>query len=114
MVLRRFGHNEGDEPGFTQPLMYKAIKDHPPVSAIYAKRLAAEGVVDQAWVDDNVGQYVTRLEGEFEAGASYKPNRADWFAGRWTGLSAPTEGEAARRTAETGITPKLFDSLAAR
>ncbi|RSU54626.1 2-oxoglutarate dehydrogenase E1 component [Sphingomonas sp. S-NIH.Pt15_0812] len=108
---RRFGHNEGDEPGFTQPLMYKAIKDHPPVSAIYAKRLAAEGVVDQAWVDDNVGQYVTRLEGEFEAGASYKPNRADWFAGRWTGLSAPTEGEAARRTAETGITPKLFDSL---
>ncbi|KAG6384446.1 hypothetical protein SASPL_155743 [Salvia splendens] len=84
---RRFGHNEGDEPGFTQPLMYKAIKDHPPVSAIYAKRLAAEGVVDQAWVDDNVGQYVTRLEGEFEAGASYKPNRADWFAGRWTGLS---------------------------
>ncbi|SFP68933.1 2-oxoglutarate dehydrogenase E1 component [Sphingomonas rubra] len=108
---RRFGHNEGDEPGFTQPLMYKAIKDHPPVSAIYAKRLAAEGVVDQNWLDDNVHQYVTRLEGEFEAGASYKPNKADWFAGRWTGLSAPTEGEAARRTAETGIAPKLFDAL---
>ena len=108
---RRFGHNEGDEPGFTQPLMYKAIKDHPPVSAIYAKRLAAEGVVDGKWVDDNVGQYVTRLEGEFEAGASYKANKADWFAGRWTGLSAPTDGEAARRTADTGINPKLFDSL---
>lgn len=108
---RRFGHNEGDEPGFTQPLMYKAIKDHPPVSAIYAKRLAAEGVVDGKWVDDNVDQYVTRLEGEFEAGASYKANKADWFAGRWTGLSAPTDGEAARRTADTGINPKLFDSL---
>ena len=108
---RRFGHNEGDEPGFTQPLMYKAIKDHPPVSAVYAARLEKEGVVDKAWLDDNVHQYVTRLEGEFEAGASYKANKADWFAGRWTGLSAPTDGEAARRTAETGITPKLFDSL---
>ena len=108
---RRFGHNEGDEPGFTQPLMYKAIKDHPPVSAVYARRLLGEGVVDQAWVDENVRQYVTRLEGEFEAGAAYKPNRADWFAGRWTGLSAPTEGEAARRNVETGVTPKLFDSL---
>ncbi len=108
---RRFGHNEGDEPGFTQPLMYKVIKDHPPVSAIYAKRLVAEGVVDQAWVDANVNQYVTRLEGEFEAGASYKPNKADWFAGRWTGLSAPTDRVTDRRSAETGITPKLFDSL---
>jgi 2-oxoglutarate dehydrogenase E1 component len=108
---RRFGHNEGDEPGFTQPLMYKAIKDHPPVSDVYARRLIGEGVVDQAWVDENVRQYVTRLEGEFEAGAAYKPNRADWFAGRWTGLSAPTDGEASRRNVETGVTPKLFDSL---
>jgi 2-oxoglutarate dehydrogenase E1 component len=41
---RRFGHNEGDEPGFTQPLMYKAIRQHPPVSEVYAARLAQEGV----------------------------------------------------------------------
>ncbi|MBJ6121342.1 2-oxoglutarate dehydrogenase E1 component [Sphingomonas mollis] len=108
---RRFGHNEGDEPSFTQPLMYKVIKDHPAVSDIYSKRLVGEGVIDQAWVDENVKQYVTRLEGEFEAGASYKPNKADWFAGRWTGLSAPTDGETARRTADTGIAQKLFDSL---
>ncbi|NEL74422.1 MAG: 2-oxoglutarate dehydrogenase E1 component, partial [Xanthomonas perforans] len=64
-----------------------------------------------AWVEDNIKQYVTRLEGEFEAGASYKPNKADWFAGRWTGLSAPTEGTSMRRSADTGITPKLFDAL---
>jgi 2-oxoglutarate dehydrogenase E1 component len=108
---RRFGHNEGDEPSFTQPLMYKAIKDHAPVSDIYSKRLVAQGVVDQAWVDENVNQYVTRLEGEFEAGASYKPNKADWFAGRWSGLSAPSDGEGSRRTAETGLDRKLFDSL---
>jgi len=108
---RRFGHNEGDEPSFTQPLMYQAIKGHPPVSDVYAKRLVAQGVVDQAWVDDNIAQFVTRLEGEFEAGASYKPNKADWFAGRWSGLSAPSEGENSRRPAETGLDRKLFDSL---
>ena len=108
---RRFGHNEGDEPSFTQPLMYQAIKGHPPVSEIYGRRLIEEKVVDQAWIDDNSKQYVTLLEGEFEAGASYKPNRADWFAGRWSGLSAPTDGGTERRNVETGIEKKLFDSL---
>ena len=108
---RRFGHNEGDEPGFTQPLMYKAIRSHPPVSEIYGKRLVEQGVVDQAWMDDNVKQFTTLLEGEFEAGASYKPNKADWFAGRWSGLSAPADAETARRSFDTGIEQKLFDSI---
>ena len=108
---RRFGHNEGDEPSFTQPLMYRAIKDHPPVSEVYGARLVAEGVVDRAWIDENVRQFTERLEGEFEAGAAYKPNRADWFAGRWSGLSAPADGEGARRTPETGLEPKLFDAI---
>ena len=108
---RRFGHNEGDEPGFTQPLMYKAIRSHPAVSRIYGERLVAEGVVDQAWIDEQEKQIVTLLEGEFEAGASYKPNKADWFAGRWTGLSAPADPETARRSVDTGVDRKLFDSL---
>ena len=54
---RRFGHNEGDEPSFTQPLMYAAIKKHPPISEIYGKRLIAEGVVDQAWIDAATKDY---------------------------------------------------------
>ena len=108
---RRFGHNEGDEPSFTQPLMYGRIRQHPPVSEVYGRRLIAEAVVDQKWIDDNVNQYVTRLEGEFEAGATYKANRADWFAGRWSGLHAPADAETARRNVETGIPAKLFDSL---
>ena len=55
-------------------------------------RLVAEGVIDTGWVDANVAQYTHLLEGEFEAGTSYKPNKADWFAGRWSGLigSPPT------------------------
>ena len=108
---RRFGHNEGDEPGFTQPLMYKAIRSHAAVSKIYGQKLIEQKVVDQAWIDDNVKQYTTLLEGEFEAGASYRPNKADWFAGRWSGLHAPADAETARRNVETGIDRKLFDSL---
>ncbi|MCD2323121.1 2-oxoglutarate dehydrogenase E1 component [Sphingomonas sp. IC-56] len=108
---RRFGHNEGDEPSFTQPLMYAKIKGHPGVSEIYGKRLIAEGVVDQAFVDEKTNQYNTLLEGEFEAGKSYSPNKADWFAGRWSGLSAPADPESARRSVDTGIEQKLFDGL---
>ncbi|MCM8730866.1 2-oxoglutarate dehydrogenase E1 component [Hephaestia sp. GCM10023244] len=108
---RRFGHNEGDEPGFTQPLMYKAIRKHPGVAEIYSKRLIEEGVVDQAWVDDHINQFTTLLESEFQAGQSYLPNKADWFAGRWSGLHAPADAESARRNVETGIDKKLFDAL---
>ena len=108
---RRFGHNEGDEPSFTQPLMYDRIRQHPPVSEIYGKRLIEQGVVDRAWIDGNIAQFTALLEGEFEAGASYKPNKADWFAGRWSGLHAPADPETARRNIETGIETKLFESL---
>ncbi len=108
---RRFGHNEGDEPSFTQPLMYDIIRKHPGVSKVYGDRLVKEGVVDQAWIDESVKELNIRLESEFEAGASYKPNKADWFGGRWTGLSAPKADADVRRNVETGLSPKLFDSL---
>ncbi len=108
---RRFGHNEGDEPSFTQPLMYDRIRKHPPVSEVYSKKLLAERVIDQAWIDETVTQFIALLEGEFEAGASYKPNKADWFAGRWSGLHSPADPESARRNMVTGLDRKLFDSI---
>ncbi len=108
---RRFGHNEGDEPSFTQPLMYAEIRKHPPVSTVYADRLIAQGVIDQAWVDSQWQAFDALLEDEFTAGASYKPNKADWFAGRWSGLHAPADAESARRNVETGVDKKLFDSV---
>jgi 2-oxoglutarate dehydrogenase E1 component len=108
---RRFGHNEGDEPSFTQPLMYKAIRQHPGVAEIYGQRLLQEKVVDQGWIDERVKEFTTLLDGEFETGQSYKPNKADWFAGRWSGLHAPADEETARRNVETSIDKKLFDSL---
>ena len=65
---RRFGHNEGDEPSFTQPLMYAAIKKHPPISEIYGQRLIAEGVVDQAWIDQQTKDYIAHLEERVRGG----------------------------------------------
>ncbi|MFL6744988.1 MAG: 2-oxoglutarate dehydrogenase E1 component, partial [Sphingomicrobium sp.] len=100
---RRFGHNEGDEPSFTQPQMYAAIKQHPPISQLYGQRLIAEGVVDQAWIDRTTKAYVDELERDFDAAVSYAPNKADWFEGRWAGLGRPGEPVLGRRNIATAI-----------
>jgi 2-oxoglutarate dehydrogenase E1 component len=104
---RRFGHNEGDEPSFTQPLMYSKIRNHPPVSDIYGARLVAEGVVDRAWIDARIADFTACLENEFEAAKSYLPNKADWFEGRWSGLGRPDTPETGRRNADTGLDQEL-------
>ncbi|MCW2410305.1 MULTISPECIES: 2-oxoglutarate dehydrogenase E1 component [unclassified Sphingobium] len=108
---RRFGHNEGDEPSFTQPLMYARIKQHPPVSEVYASRLREEGVVDDSFLSAQVEGFVDHLEEEFESAKTYKANHADWFAGRWSGLHQPADIETARKNVETAVSPKLFESL---
>ncbi len=99
---RRFGHNEGDEPGFTQPLMYKKVRAHPTTFEIYSKKLVSENIVAQAEVDDVVARWRKHLEEEYEAGQSYKPNKADWLDGRWAGLRPANEAEDARR-GQTGV-----------
>ncbi|MFM5931503.1 MAG: 2-oxoglutarate dehydrogenase E1 component [Novosphingobium sp.] len=108
---RRFGHNEGDEPGFTQPLMYQQIRQHPPVSALYAERLVKDGVIDDSFMPTIVEGFTNHLESEFEAGKTYKPNEADWFGGRWSGFNKPVDPETARRNVPTGIDTKLLESL---
>ena len=98
---RRYGHNEGDEPAFTQPQMYRAIADHPTTRAIYAKKLVSEGLLDDAGVEAVSKEYHDKLERDFEAANSYKPNKADWFGGRWAHLErAPTFEE---RRGKTGV-----------
>jgi 2-oxoglutarate dehydrogenase E1 component len=109
---RRFGHNEGDEPSFTQPLMYAAIKQHPPISEIYGKRLIAEGVVDQTWIGQRTQEYLTHLEEEFQSAVSYEPNKADWFEGRWTGFGRPEEPVLGRRNTATAINDEEVRYLA--
>ncbi|MDP2356471.1 MAG: 2-oxoglutarate dehydrogenase E1 component [Beijerinckiaceae bacterium] len=100
---RRFGHNEGDEPAFTQPLMYQKIKNHPSTLSIYTDKLVAEGVVTQGEVDKMGADWRARLDAEFEAAQSYKPNKADWLDGRWSGLRAAEAVHDDPRRGETGI-----------
>ncbi|RGP40962.1 Oxoglutarate dehydrogenase (succinyl-transferring) [Altererythrobacter insulae] len=108
---RRFGHNEGDEPKFTQPLMYDAISKHPKVSFIYAERLIEQGVIQKGYAPKLREDFTAQLDEEFEAAKSYKANEADWFGGRWAGFNKPADPEGARRNVETSIEKKLFDSL---
>ena len=108
---RRFGHNEGDEPSFTQPQMYAAIKKHPKISVIYSDRLLEEGVIDDGFVEKSRDEFTDHLQEEFDAGKNYKANEADWFGGRWAGLNKPVDPETSRRNVETAISKKLFDSL---
>jgi len=97
---RRHGHNESDEPAFTQPLMYRAIKAHPSVVEIYAKRLIEEGVLTGQDVAGMTGAFRARLDAELAAADSYKPNKADWLDGRWSEIGF-ADDEA--RRGQTGV-----------
>jgi len=108
---RRFGHNEGDEPSFTQPLMYDRIGKHPKVSEVYSERLEGQGAVEAGFAAQYRKDFVAYLDDEFDAAKEYEPDEADWFGGRWSGFNKPVDPETARRGIVTGIEAKLFDSL---
>jgi 2-oxoglutarate dehydrogenase E1 component len=94
---RRHGHNEGDEPMFTQPVMYKKIASHPGTVEIYSKRLIADGVMTAGEVEKAKADWRARLDAELEAGAGYKPNKADWLDGKWAGFKHADMEEDPRR-----------------
>ena len=83
---RRFGHNEGDEPAFTQPLMYNAIGAHLSTRDLYAQRLVDEGIYDAEAAQQVVADRIAYLDAEFDAGTNYLPNKADWLEGSWSGM----------------------------
>jgi len=106
---RRHGHNEGDEPAFTQPVMYKKIAAHPSTLELYSRRLVSEGVMTQGEVDKAKADWRARLDAEFEAGTSYKPNKADWLDGKWAGFKIADQEEDARRGVTGVDLPVLKD-----
>ena len=107
---RRFGHNEGDEPSFTQPIMYKAIRNHPTTVKIYADKLIAEGLIDQDGVDAMRAAWRSNLEAEWEAGQHYKPNKADWLDGAWSGLRK-ADNEDEQRRGKTAVPAKTLKEI---
>ena len=98
---RRHGHNEGDEPSFTQPLMYSKIRAHKTTLEIYSEKLVSEGLLTAAEIDQLKADWRATLEKEFEAGQDYRPNKADWLDGQWKDFR-PADQEGPRR-GETGV-----------
>jgi 2-oxoglutarate dehydrogenase E1 component len=109
ICYRRFGHNEGDEPAFTQPLMYKRIKSHETTLAIYSKKLISQGLLTQVEVDKMKADWRAKLEIEFAAGDSYKPSKTDWFDGAWKNLKR-AEKDGARR-GNSGVETKTLKEI---
>ena len=93
---RRFGHNEGDEPMFTNPVMYKKIKTQKTTLQLYTERLVKDGLIPEGEIEDMKAAFQAQLNEEFEAGKDYKPNKADWLDGRWSHLDREGGGVPAR------------------
>jgi 2-oxoglutarate dehydrogenase E1 component len=108
---RRYGHNEADEPLFTQPRMYKRIKAHKTVVEIYSNRLIEEGVLTAEEFEAMKADVRRALDEEFALSDDYKPNKADWLDGRWSGLARP---ESDDWRGETGVEIDLFKDIGRR
>jgi 2-oxoglutarate dehydrogenase E1 component len=107
---RRFGHNEGDEPMFTNPAMYTRIKGHKTTLSLYTERLVKDGLIPEGEIEDMKAAFQARLNDEFEAGREFKPNKADWLDGRWSHLNK--QGEKYQR-GKTSIPEKTMAEIGA-
>ena len=110
MCYRRYGHNEGDDPSFTQPIMYKAIADRASSRTIYAKRLVEQGVLTEADHQKMVDDFYAFLDTEFEAAREFETKEPDWLQGVWQGLSLPTEKDGKRR-GNTSVDVKVLKDI---
>ena len=105
---RRFGHNEGDEPSFTQPLMYQKIKNHPSILTVYSKQLIEEGLFTKEEIEKQKSDYKKKLDKEFEDSKKYISNEQDWFTGTWSKFS--TEKGSDRR-GTTAVDKKIIKKI---
>ncbi len=105
---RRFGHNEGDDPTMTQPVMYAKIKDQPSTREIYAKRLVEEGLVSPEAVEQDVKDFEAFLDKAFDEGKDLVTEKADWLDGEWSGLGLPEDDE---RRGKTGVSRKKLQEV---
>ncbi len=108
VCYRRHGHNEGDEPAFTQPQMYKNIRARATTREVYAKKLVAEGSLTQDETDMIQHDFIAGLEKDFIAATSYKPNKADWLEGKWSGFGIASGDD---RSGDTGVAANTLKEI---
>ena len=83
ICYRRFGHNEGDEPSFTQPLMYKKIRSHPTTTKVYGEKLIQEGSITEDYLKNSIKEFKELLDDQYKNAKNYKP-KIEWFEGTWS------------------------------
>ena len=98
---RRSGHNEADEPMFTQPLMYKKIKQHQTTLNLYKEQLIKEEILTEDDAKNKLSDFKKFLDNEFDLSKSYKPNKADWLDGTWTGIKIASIDARRGKTSST-------------
>jgi len=109
ICYRRFGHNEGDEPMFTNPVMYNKIKKQKTTLTLYTERLVKDGLIPEGEIEDMKAAFQAKLNEEFEAGKDYKPNKADWLDGRWSHLDRRDQKKYQR--GKTAIKPETMEQI---
>ncbi len=109
VCYRRHGHNETDEPAFTQPIMYRAIRDTKTTRTLYAERLVREGVIGPDDAQAMWNGLFTRYDEAQQAAASYRVNKADWLEGKWRGLARPENDDETEEA--TAVTPTALHEV---
>jgi 2-oxoglutarate dehydrogenase E1 component len=107
---RRYGHNESDEPSFTQPIMYRAIADHKTTRQLYEEQLISEGLMNREETGHIKEAFRTVLDAEFASSKNYKPDKADWLGGKWDKLMALQEEEEYRND-DTAISLEMLQRV---
>ena len=108
ICYRRYGHNEGDDPSFTQPLMYKVIRSLPSSAKVYADRLIANGTITEADYTQWVDEFYAYLDSEFDLAKDFETKEPDWLQGVWQGFQ---RGELGKRAGETAVDVKLLEKI---
>ena len=83
ICYRRFGHNEGDEPSFTQPLMYKKIRSHPTPVEVYGSKLVNENTLSESELKKFKTDFKNLLDDQYKNAKDYKP-KIEWYEGTWS------------------------------
>ena len=110
ICYRRFGHNEGDEPSFTQPLMYEKIRSHPTTLKLYGQKLTHEQIFTEEGVNQKIKTFKDLLDDQFKTAKDYKP-KIEWFEGTWSRYK-PEKGKDKRGV--TGVDKEIIKSISDR
>ncbi len=107
VCYRRYGHNEGDDPSFTQPIMYGVINDMPSTRTLYAQRLVEQGDLTEAEHQTRVDDFYAFLDSEFDKAKDFESQAPDWLEGVWQGIGLPELDDEKRK----GVTGVQIDTL---